>query len=444
MVAIAGVEGVRRVRLSSVEVIHVKDSLIRALASEPKVCPHLHLPLQSGDDEVLRAMGRHYSAAEYLEHVAALRAAVPEVNLTTDVIVGFPTEDERAFARTLAVVDAAGISRVHTFSYSPRPGTVAEGLGDLVAPQEKKRRSQVLRGHSEARSRRHRAAKLGRREQVLIDKVADSQCSGYTADYTRCYLPAGAGGARRAGRGRSSRAPSRRNRLRSSGRRRAILSGVTVTEQVRTDMTGAMKAGEKQRVGALRLVLSELQKEAKEGAGDELAVLRRERKRRLDAAEQFRQGGRPELAEQEESEAEIIEGYLPAELDDAELAQIVAAAIAETGAREPKDMGQVMKVVMARTEGRADGKRASRAGARGVECVEQLELDNTVAAELAGSKDAVLKTLEGHLDCDVFLRGNVLTLEGEEAAVDAAAPVVRELSELIAQGHEIAPGRSRP
>ena len=124
-------------------------------------------------------------------------------------------------------------------------------------------------------------------------------------------------------------------------------------------MTSAMKAGEKQRVGALRLVLSELQKAAKEGGDDELAVLRRERKRRLEAATQFRDGGRPELAEQEESEAKLIEDYLPAELDDAELDAIVAAAIAETGASEPKDMGQVMKVVMAKAEGRADGKRAS-------------------------------------------------------------------------------------
>jgi uncharacterized protein YqeY len=134
---------------------------------------------------------------------------------------------------------------------------------------------------------------------------------------------------------------------------------MTVIEQVRTDMTSAMKAGEKQRVGALRLVLSELQKAAKEGGDDELAVLRRERKRRLEAAEQFRDGGRPELAEQEESEAELIQGYLPAELSDAELDAIVAAAIAETGASSPKDMGQVMKAVMARAGGRADGKRAS-------------------------------------------------------------------------------------
>jgi threonylcarbamoyladenosine tRNA methylthiotransferase MtaB len=194
MVEAARVPGVERVRLSSVEVIHLKDSLLAALALEPKICAHVHVPLQSGDDRVLKNMGRHYSSGQYLEHVAALREAVPEINVTTDVVVGFPTETEAAFERTLGVLDAAGISRVHAFSYSPRPGTAAEELGDRVAVEEKKRRSMRLRGHSEARSRMWRAAKLGRRETVLVDKVADSQCSGYTADYTRCYLPAGAAG----------------------------------------------------------------------------------------------------------------------------------------------------------------------------------------------------------------------------------------------------------
>ena len=192
MMEVARVPGVQRVRLSSVEVIHVKDSLLDALAHEPKVCPHLHVPLQSGDDRVLAAMGRHYDSARYLEHITALRRAAPGVNLTTDVIVGFPTEDEAAFERTLQLLNRAGISRVHSFSYSPRPGTAAAELGDQIPPEEKKRRSKLLRAHSEVRSRQHRAAKLGRREAVLVDKVAESQCSGYTADYTRCYLPAGA------------------------------------------------------------------------------------------------------------------------------------------------------------------------------------------------------------------------------------------------------------
>jgi threonylcarbamoyladenosine tRNA methylthiotransferase MtaB len=193
MLEVARVPGVARVRLSSVEVIHVKDSLLTALATESKVCPHLHVPMQSGDDDVLRAMGRHYDAAEYLDAIQTLRKAVPHVNVTTDVIVGFPTETDHAFQRTLQAVEKAGITRVHTFSYSPRPGTAAERLGDRIPPQEKKRRSQTLRGLSEVRSRHHRAAKLGQRVKILVEKVADTQCSGYTADYTRCYLPPGAG-----------------------------------------------------------------------------------------------------------------------------------------------------------------------------------------------------------------------------------------------------------
>jgi threonylcarbamoyladenosine tRNA methylthiotransferase MtaB len=192
MAQAAHVEGVERVRLSSVEVIHVRDSLVEALKKEPKVCPHLHVPMQSGDDGVLKAMGRHYTAEEYAEAIALLREAVPEVNVTTDIIVGFPNEDEAAFERTLGLVRETGISRVHAFSYSPRPGTAAEALGDRVPPEEKKRRSRELRGLSEVRSRHHRVEKLGGREQVLVDKVAPTQCSGYTADYTRCYLPAGA------------------------------------------------------------------------------------------------------------------------------------------------------------------------------------------------------------------------------------------------------------
>jgi threonylcarbamoyladenosine tRNA methylthiotransferase MtaB len=194
MVAAALIDGVERVRLSSVEVIHLRDSLLEALATEPKVCPHLHVPMQSGDDDVLRAMGRHYSSDEYVERIEAVRRLAPHVNFTTDVIVGFPTETDAAFERTLAAIDAAGITRAHVFPYSPRPGTVAAELGDRVPPPEKKRRSAVLRGHCEVRSRHHRAAKVGRTERVLVDKLADSQCAGYTADYTRCYLPAGVAG----------------------------------------------------------------------------------------------------------------------------------------------------------------------------------------------------------------------------------------------------------
>ena len=132
-----------------------------------------------------------------------------------------------------------------------------------------------------------------------------------------------------------------------------------IAERIKSDVASAMKAGERDRVAALRLVLSELQKAEKEGSGDELAVLRRERKRRLDAAQQFADAGRSELSQQERYEAELIGGYLPAELSDEELDALVKRAVEETGAESPRDMGKAIKHVMAAAGGRADGRRVS-------------------------------------------------------------------------------------
>ena len=123
---------------------------------------------------------------------------------------------------------------------------------------------------------------------------------------------------------------------------------MAVADTLKSDLITAMKAGEKERVAALRMVLSELQKAAKEGGDDEVTVLRRERKRRLESATAFRDAGREELATAEESEADLITTYLPAELGDDELRSIVQDAVAQVGATSPKDMGQVMKAAMAR------------------------------------------------------------------------------------------------
>jgi uncharacterized protein YqeY len=136
---------------------------------------------------------------------------------------------------------------------------------------------------------------------------------------------------------------------------------MTILEQIQADTREAMKAGERERVGALRMVTNALQQEAKAGSDDEVAVLRRERKRRLEAAEAYREGGNADRAEAEESEARVIESYMPAELSDSELEAIVSAGIEESGASEMKDMGKVMGVVMSRVDGRADGGRVSQA-----------------------------------------------------------------------------------
>ncbi len=136
---------------------------------------------------------------------------------------------------------------------------------------------------------------------------------------------------------------------------------MTVLEQVQADVRAAMKEGDRERAGALRMVVDALQKDAKLGDGDEVAVLQRERKKRLEAAEAYGEAGRADQATAESFEAELIEGYLPAQLSDEELAELVDAAVAETGASEQKQMGQVMSALMPKVGGRADGKRVSAA-----------------------------------------------------------------------------------
>jgi len=136
---------------------------------------------------------------------------------------------------------------------------------------------------------------------------------------------------------------------------------MALIDHVQADVKTALKAGERERVHALRLVASELQKAAKEGGEDEVAVLQRERKRRLEAAEAYRDGGREDSAAAEEREAELIGSYLPEQISDEELGALVDAAIADTGAASQRDMGKVIGAVMGQAKGRADGKRVSSA-----------------------------------------------------------------------------------
>jgi threonylcarbamoyladenosine tRNA methylthiotransferase MtaB len=168
--------GLARLRLSSIEINHVNDELVAALRETPTVARHLHVPLQSGDDAVLRAMGRRYTVATYLRRLEPLAG---ELNLTSDVIVGFPTEDEEAFARTLATVERAGITKVHVFPYSARPGTRTADA-DPVPPQAKKERSARLRALSHEQCLRRWATKLGREDTVLVDRPG----RGYGDDYS--------------------------------------------------------------------------------------------------------------------------------------------------------------------------------------------------------------------------------------------------------------------
>jgi threonylcarbamoyladenosine tRNA methylthiotransferase MtaB len=168
-------EGLERLRLSSIEVNHLSEGLIDVMRETPVVSPHLHVPLQSGDDGVLAAMGRRYTSATYLRRLARAQG----FNLTADVIVGFPEEDEAAFARTLAVVETAGLTKVHVFPYSPRPGTQT-AAHDSVPPAVKKERSARLRAQSAEACRRSWRGKVGSEDAVLVDRPG----RGYGDDYT--------------------------------------------------------------------------------------------------------------------------------------------------------------------------------------------------------------------------------------------------------------------
>jgi threonylcarbamoyladenosine tRNA methylthiotransferase MtaB len=187
LIRVAGaVEGVKRLRLSSIEVNHVNDELVSALCETPTVGPHLHVPLQSGDDRVLRAMGRRYSVETYLRKLEPLTGF--GFNLSADVIVGFPAEDAPAFERTLETVRAAGLTKVHVFPYSPRPGTRTADE-DVVPPQVKKERSARLRALSEEACRAHWRQKVGRVDEVLVDRPG----RGYGADYSPWLVDAPVG-----------------------------------------------------------------------------------------------------------------------------------------------------------------------------------------------------------------------------------------------------------
>jgi threonylcarbamoyladenosine tRNA methylthiotransferase MtaB len=176
---VGAVPGLERLRLSSIEINHVNDELVSALRETPVVARHLHVPLQSGDDRVLRAMGRRYDAATYLRRLEPLA----DFNLTGDVIVGFPGEDGAAFRRTLDLVERARLTKVHTFPYSPRPGT-ATAAEDTVPPAVKKERGRRLRAASHEACLRRWREKVGQEDVVLVDRPG----RGYGDDYSPWLL----------------------------------------------------------------------------------------------------------------------------------------------------------------------------------------------------------------------------------------------------------------
>ena len=189
---VADIPGVERVRLSSVQPVEIPDDLIAAMASHPSIAPHLHLSLQSGNDTILKAMNRPYDTGFFAEIVTKLRAVMPRIGLTTDLIVGYPGETHALFENTLAFAETMQFARTHVFRYSPRQRTAAEQLKDDVPYEEKERRHRELTAVCVASQEAFAAGDLGRTVDVLVEAkgAQDGWLSGYTGNYVRVQFAA--------------------------------------------------------------------------------------------------------------------------------------------------------------------------------------------------------------------------------------------------------------
>ncbi len=185
-------EGIRRVRLGSLEPSVVNDAFVRAIQAMPKLCPQFHLALQSGSDEVLARMKRRYNTAQFEAAALRLKAAYADVALTTDVIVGFPGETAEEFAQTLAFCQKVGFAKIHVFPYSQREGTPAAAMADQVPKAEKDKRVRALMNLGEELARKYRESQLGSLREVLLEKrLSQGEAEGYTPEYIPVLVSGG-------------------------------------------------------------------------------------------------------------------------------------------------------------------------------------------------------------------------------------------------------------
>ncbi|MBP2645371.1 MAG: modification enzyme, MiaB family [Firmicutes bacterium] len=184
---ILDVPGLVRLRLSSLESVEVDDALIDIMIADDRLCPHLHLPLQSGDDTVLKAMNRHYTTTEYWDLVAGIRDKVPDIAISTDIIVGFPGETETMFANTLAFVEKMNFAGIHVFPYSKRKGTSAASFSDQIPENEKKSRAGLLQQLAAKKSVAFREQFFGRKMLILPEGQETNPVEGLTGNYIRVY-----------------------------------------------------------------------------------------------------------------------------------------------------------------------------------------------------------------------------------------------------------------
>ncbi|MQL51665.1 tRNA (N(6)-L-threonylcarbamoyladenosine(37)-C(2))-methylthiotransferase MtaB [Desulfofundulus thermobenzoicus] len=191
---LAEIPGLLRLRLSSVEPMDITGELVQSMASRPNICRHLHIPLQSGDDQVLARMRRHYTTEDFRRLVRDIRARIPEVAISTDVIVGFPGETDENFASTLAFVREMAFSRLHVFKYSPRRGTAAASFPDQISAQVKGERSHRLIALGEELAVSFARQYIGKEVLVLVEEASPQRkgfYEGLTDNYLRVFFPGG-------------------------------------------------------------------------------------------------------------------------------------------------------------------------------------------------------------------------------------------------------------
>lgn len=180
----ASFDGIKRVRLGSLEPDHITDEIIAGLAEIPEFCPQFHISLQSGCDNTLKRMNRHYNSAEYYELCQKLRSSFKDTTLTTDVMVGFPNETAEDFESSLEFVKKVGFEKVHIFPYSIRPGTPAAKMPNQIEKCEKEKRVAIMSETTEAIRKDFLENQIGKTLEVLVEEYHDGFAQGYTANYT--------------------------------------------------------------------------------------------------------------------------------------------------------------------------------------------------------------------------------------------------------------------
>lgn len=183
---LVNISGQFRIRLSSIEINEITENILQLMAASDKICPHLHIPMQSGSDEILAEMNRPYTGFEFAERIDWIREKIPDIAISTDVMVGFPGESKKNFKETYNLLKTIQFSRVHVFSYSPRPGTEAAEMSGQIDSEIKKERSQEMRKLGNRLKNKYEADFLEQKLEILFErKNEDGTFSGYSENYIR-------------------------------------------------------------------------------------------------------------------------------------------------------------------------------------------------------------------------------------------------------------------